>query len=45
LYFHDTMDRAVVMVNTVKGNIEGYTQRQYDGAKAARCALGLVGYP
>jgi hypothetical protein len=39
------MDRAVVMVNTVKGIIEGYIQCQYNGAKAAQCGLGLVGYP
>jgi hypothetical protein len=39
------MDRAVVMVNTVKGIREGYTQRQYNGAKAAHRGLGLVGYP
>jgi hypothetical protein len=45
LYFHDTMNREVVMVNTVKVNREGYTQRQYDGAKAVRHSHGLVGYP
>jgi hypothetical protein len=45
LYFHDTMDRTVVMVNTAKDIREGYTQRQHDGIKAARRGLGLVGYP
>jgi hypothetical protein len=33
------------MVNTVKENREGYTQREYDDGKEARRALALVGYP
>jgi hypothetical protein len=45
LYYHDIADRAIVMVNTVKENREGYTQREYDDAKEARRALALVGYP
>jgi hypothetical protein len=45
LYFHNTMDHAVVMVNTVKVIRGVYTQRQYDGTKAARRGLGMVGYP
>jgi hypothetical protein len=45
LYYHDTSDRAIVVVNTVKENREGYTQREYDDAKEARRALALVGYP
>jgi hypothetical protein len=44
LYYHDTADRAIIMVNTVKENREGYTQREYDDAKEARRALSLVGY-
>jgi hypothetical protein len=27
LYYHDTRDRAIVMVNTIKENREGYTNR------------------
>jgi hypothetical protein len=45
LYYHDTMNRAVVMVNTVEKNREGYTDRAYGAAKQARRALGMVGYP
>jgi hypothetical protein len=45
LYCHDTKDRAVVMVNTVKENREGYTHREFERAKVARRALGMVGYP
>jgi hypothetical protein len=36
LYYHDTANRAIVMVNTVAENREGFTQREYDDAKAAR---------
>ena len=45
LYYHDTVDRAIVLVKTVTENNEGFTLREYEGAKAARRALGLVGYP
>jgi hypothetical protein len=33
------------MVNTVKANREGLTDREFERAKAAQRALGLVGYP
>jgi hypothetical protein len=42
---HDTTNNAVVLVNTVKQNQEGFTKREFDRAKSARRALGLVGYP
>jgi hypothetical protein len=45
LYYHDTENRAVVMVNTVAENSEGYVQREYDDAKQALRAPGMVGYP
>jgi hypothetical protein len=45
LYYHDTTHRAVVMMTTVKGNREGFTDREFGKAKEARRALGLVGYP
>jgi hypothetical protein len=45
LYYHDTIDRAVVMVNTVGHNREGFTNRAYNKAKQARRAIGIVGYP
>jgi hypothetical protein len=45
LYYHDTMNRAVVMVNTVSGNRKGFTNRAVRAAKQARRALRMVGYP
>jgi hypothetical protein len=45
IYYHDTTDRSVVMVNTVGDNRQGYTNRDYNRAKQARRALGMVGYP
>jgi hypothetical protein len=45
LYYHDATDRAVVMVNNVGENREGFTNRAYSKAKQARRALGMVGYP
>jgi hypothetical protein len=45
LYYHGTTDRAVVMVNNVGNNREGFTNRAYNRAKQARRALGMVEYP
>jgi hypothetical protein len=45
LYYHGTNNRAVVMVSTVAENRKGYTQQEYNDAKQARRALGMVGYP
>jgi hypothetical protein len=45
LYYHDTTNRAVMLVTTVKDNKEGFTDREFTRAKAARRALGLAGYP
>jgi hypothetical protein len=45
LYYDDTRDRAIVMVNTVNENREGYTNREFERAKVAQRALGMVGYP
>jgi hypothetical protein len=45
LYYHDTTNRAVMLVDTVKQNREGFTDREFDRAKSARRSLGLVGYP
>jgi hypothetical protein len=45
LYYHDTNNRSVVMVTTIKSNRGGLTDREFEKAKAARRALGLVGYP
>jgi hypothetical protein len=43
LYYHDTANQAMVMVNTVKEKKEGFTDREYHRAKEAHRALGLVG--
>jgi hypothetical protein len=45
LYYHDTTNRAIVMVNTIKVTMEGFADREFERAKAARRALGFVGYP
>jgi hypothetical protein len=52
LYYHDTTNRAFIMLNanktaidTIKTNREGFTERDYKCAKQARKALALVGYP
>jgi hypothetical protein len=52
LYYHDTTNRAFLVLNTdktaletVKNNREGFTDRDYERARRARKALGLVGYP
>jgi hypothetical protein len=45
LYYHNTANRAVMLVTTVKEKKEGFTDREFTRAKAARRALGLVGYP
>jgi hypothetical protein len=44
LYYHDTTNRAVVLVKTVKQNKEGFTEREYNRVKSARRALGLIEY-
>jgi hypothetical protein len=53
LYYHDKANRKYDIINvekddmvdTVKSNREGFTDRDYERAKSARKALGLVGYP
>ena len=45
LYYQNTVDCAIVQVNTVADNRECFTCREYEGSKAARRALVLVGYP
>ena len=44
-YYHGTVDRAIVIVDTVEENHEVFTRRYYEGAKAVRRALGLMGFP
>ena len=39
------MDCTIALINTVAENREGFTCQEYEGAKAERRALGLVGYP
>ena len=45
LYYHDTVDRAIVLVNTMPENRKGFTCQEYEGAKTSRRTLELVGYP
>jgi hypothetical protein len=45
LYYHDTTHLAMVIVNTLSNNQEGYTNRAFIAAKQVRQALGMVGYP
>jgi hypothetical protein len=52
LYYHNSTNRAFLMLNadktaldTVKNNREGFTDRDFEQAKRARKALGLVRYP
>jgi hypothetical protein len=35
----------LIMINTIKENREGYTNQEFERAKVARRALGMVGYP
>jgi hypothetical protein len=50
LYYHDTKNHTIVMttkdggIETAKENREGYIQREYERAKQARRALGMVGH-
>ena len=44
LYYHNTVDRTIMLVNMVTDNNEDFTHLEYEGAKAAWCALELVGY-
>ena len=45
LYYHDTVNRQVTMVQTVTENEKGYSQRQLINAKKARDLYAKVGYP
>ena len=35
LYYHNSVDRAIVLFNTVAENCEGFTRWEYEGAKTA----------
>jgi hypothetical protein len=47
LYYHDAADRMenVILVNTVAKNREGFTNKEFQGARAARRASQLLGFP
>jgi hypothetical protein len=45
LYYHNTTNCAVVMINTVRGNREGLTYREFHRATVTHRDLGLVGHP
>jgi hypothetical protein len=38
-------DEQFVMVNTMRGNFEGYTKHDIKKAQEARCLLGMIGNP
>ena len=47
LYYFDAEDRenGVLLLNTVSENREGFTWREYEGAREARRAIHLLGFP
>ena len=45
LYYHDTVDHAIILISTVLDNRKVFTCREYKGVKATHRALGLLGYP
>jgi hypothetical protein len=45
LHVYDPADNELVMVNTVKGNMEGYTKKQLEGAKLAKELYAKLAYP
>ena len=45
LHYHDTNNRAITMVQTVKSESEGFTNQQVEQAKTARAFQAKVGHP
>ena len=45
IYFYNTYNRDVVLINTILDIREGFYQRLYDSVKKALHALRMVGYP
>ena len=47
LYYFDSADREniVLSLNTVSENREGFTRREYKGAREAQRAMHLLGFP
>ena len=45
LYYHDTRNREITLVQTVQENEEGYIQRQIQDAKKSQDLYAKVGYP
>ena len=44
LYYHDTEDHDLLLVNTVEENQEGLSHRALSGDRDARRALAIFGY-
>ena len=44
LYYHNTVDRTIIIINTVEENCKGFTCQEYDGSKSVYRTLGIVGY-
>src|SRR5210317_2181159 len=45
LYFHDTDNRQISLLNTVKENMAGFSEQQINRAKKARDLYAMIGYP
>ena len=45
IYFHNLINRQIVLLNTVKENELGYTKQQIEQARRARKLYGMIGYP
>ena len=45
MYFHNFIDRQIVLLNTVEENEIGYNKQQIEQARRARKLYGMIGYP
>ena len=45
LYFHDTNNRQINLLNTVQENMTGLSKRQIENAKKSRELYVMVGHP
>ncbi len=49
LHYHYVSDKnsniEMILVNTVRGNLEGYTRHDIERAKEARCIQGMIANP
>ncbi len=49
LHYHDVSDASsnieLMLVNTARENFEGYSRREFEKAKKARCIQGMIANP